>query len=168
MNAKGFIGSIGDDLPSLVPILFALLIFFSVFSFSLDAFNSRKLFFDRQLEITRIADGLRSNGFLLEYGQFRDLCLKLVVSRMNYFAGLSTRLLDPAGGSGTVDLFSEDFFIQDESDAELSCANVSRSDFEALRNRGRGNLFVQVYPVVVSVNGVVVPYHLVVVAWPRT
>jgi hypothetical protein len=74
LNFKGFIGAIGDDLPSLIPVMVALLLFFSIFSFTLSAYNSRSMDLQKKIEMVSIARVLKGNSLILSLEQFRASC----------------------------------------------------------------------------------------------
>ncbi|MBS3060067.1 MAG: hypothetical protein J4432_01010 [DPANN group archaeon] len=62
-HKRGFIGPIGDDLPSIIAIMLALTLFFSGLSFALDAYNQKVnsiRIFKGSLEIAKVfvSDGL--------------------------------------------------------------------------------------------------------------
>ena len=58
VNQKGFLGPIGDDLPSLIPIIFGLVIFFAVFNTGFQAFQNKSRDFDVVLIDTSGRDAL--------------------------------------------------------------------------------------------------------------
>ncbi|MEM0372792.1 MAG: hypothetical protein QXO69_03085 [archaeon] len=60
---KGFIGPLGDDIPSLLAVLLALSLFFSALSFSFNAYNEKVKSFEKlkgAIDISRVVtqDGL--------------------------------------------------------------------------------------------------------------
>ena len=71
---KGFIGAIGDDLPSLIPIVFALLIFFTVFTATLNAYNSENAAVGIERGMLSVARILKGDSLLLNVGQFQERC----------------------------------------------------------------------------------------------
>ncbi|MBN2127590.1 MAG: hypothetical protein JW703_04340 [Candidatus Diapherotrites archaeon] len=190
MLNKGYIGSIGDDLPSLIPLLFALLIFFSVFSFTLNLFNEKKALFEREFELMRIADSMKYDGYIngfeeylldsygnpLEdsYGNiillpntFTSLCGSVSVTRTKFRAGLTNHLTAPElylNEGIKFDLFG-DIFYSDELGNEFVCSNTSFDDFESLKSKKSPNMIVRLYPVVLDEKKVIKPMHLVVVSW---
>ena len=86
---KGFIGPIGDDLPSLIPLLFALVIFFYVFNFTWSEFDKHEREFSNALAILRVSNSLKGNNYLSGSGQFKERCEIAKANRtMKFFSGL--------------------------------------------------------------------------------
>ena len=61
-SRKGFIGPIGDDLPSIIPLVFALIVFFSGFYLTMNVFESKQNDFDSDLALSHTIDRLSSLG----------------------------------------------------------------------------------------------------------
>ncbi len=87
-SGKGFLGPIGDDLPSLIPLIFALIVFFSVFYSANQAFDRKTSVFEDDITLMQIGNSLRSTGFISGYPHFSDLCNSLNVRRVKFVAGL--------------------------------------------------------------------------------
>ena len=73
-NSKGFIGAIGDDLPSIIPLVIALLLFFSVFSSTLNVYNSRNATFTQRIETISVARALKGSSLLIGTADFAENC----------------------------------------------------------------------------------------------
>lgn len=141
--AKAFIGPIGDDLPSLIPIVFALAVFFSAFNVALENFDSKNMGFSDDLDALKIARVLRSNGYLVDYSNFEHLCSLVEVRSVKYVAGIAEMnstpedSLDPSkpydysieerlnSGSGSV---LERLFFKDSEGNVFSCTNLEDPD----------------------------------------
>jgi hypothetical protein len=80
INKKGFIGAIGDDVPSLIPIIVALLLFFTIFSITLNSFNTKNFELQKNLGLISISRELKGDSLLIGVEQFLDRCEK---SRLN-------------------------------------------------------------------------------------
>ena len=65
---KGFIGPIGDDLPSLVAVLLALGIFFSSLSFTFNAYNEKIASMNKLKGSIDIARVVTQEGLIIENG----------------------------------------------------------------------------------------------------
>ena len=87
-SQKGFLGPIGDDLPSLIPLVFALMIFFAVFYLTFNVFNDRTKDFDNDTSAVQISAALRGAGYIDSVQQFTDLCKNINVKSIDYFAGI--------------------------------------------------------------------------------
>ncbi len=72
LNSKGFLGPIGDDLPSLIPILFALIVFFSVFSYSFDNFDRKTVAYKISMTGVSIARQIKGTSYLSGYCNVRQ------------------------------------------------------------------------------------------------
>jgi len=67
---RGFIGAIGDDLPSLVPIFFSLLIFFATLSFVFITVNERNNYIEGYFESISISKSILGSSFYSGYDDF--------------------------------------------------------------------------------------------------
>jgi len=85
---KGFIGPIGDDLPSLIPIIFALIIYFSTFTTTFSVFERGNMRFDRTIKILKVSNDLRGDKYLNDAEEFLELCENVTVRGINFKAGL--------------------------------------------------------------------------------
>ncbi|MFH1234081.1 MAG: hypothetical protein V1493_00505 [Candidatus Diapherotrites archaeon] len=85
---KGFIGPIGDDLPSLIPIIFSLVVFFTAFTATFSVFDKGNTRFDRTIKILKISDQMRGDKYINDIGEFKSLCDTVSVSGVNFKAGL--------------------------------------------------------------------------------
>ncbi len=81
---KGFIGAIGDDLPSLIPIIFALLIFFTAFSAALGMYNSENAQVSTEMGMLSIARVLKGDSLLLNVNQFLGRCDDVKIGKYPY------------------------------------------------------------------------------------
>lgn len=83
---RGYIGPIGDDLPSLIPLIFALAVFFATFSNTLNTFEKKNALFDLDLEVFKIARIMRGNGFYTGVESFHDACDLVRAKNVYFFA----------------------------------------------------------------------------------
>jgi hypothetical protein len=81
---KGFIGPIGDDLPSLIPIVTGLVIFFSVFVLTMNTYNEKNDYLEKQIDMTSVARDLTGDSLILNWSQFNDRCTGLKIKRYPY------------------------------------------------------------------------------------
>ena len=186
---KGFLGPIGDDLPSLIPLLFALLIFFATFSFSYTTFSQKNTGFQRDLDVLNIARVLKGTNYISGYVAFQDACNSLNPTNVkyravitNYFTapwqylnkyhGFSLSADDDAGIKDAISntpLKSYELkpFV-DSGDNTLKCIAPSLNGLDPDPDVFEKNPFVvKIYPLVVEDNRIVKPMHLVVVAWTQ-
>ena len=86
---QGFIGPIGDDLPSLIPLLFAIILFFYAFTSTWNIFDRRDTGFNDDISILRISYSLKGNNYLPNQAKFHERCETAKgIQRMHFFAGL--------------------------------------------------------------------------------
>ena len=85
---RGFIGPIGDDIPSLVPLLFGLLVFFATFSFALGAFTQKNRDFAADRESLEIANTLKSDSYIGSVKEFNALCNAVRGKSVRFSAGI--------------------------------------------------------------------------------
>lgn len=184
MLEKGFLGPIGDDLPSLIPLLFALLVFFSTFSFSFGVFNTENTSFQEDIGVLNVSRILKGTNYITSYDDFVQKCASINISNIKYkalitnyftahdayekqYSGEEQRFYDlkpfmasdPNGNSDSTKTFECDNrnIPQDEIDRIKS---PSAKDYFSGKNVG-----VKIYPLVVEDNRIVKPMHLVVTAW---
>jgi len=84
MFKRGFIGPIGDDLPSLIPIVTGLVIFFSIFVLTLNTYNEKNNYLEKQIDMTSVARDLKGDSLILNWSQFNDRCSAMKVKRYPY------------------------------------------------------------------------------------
>ena len=167
---KGFLGPIGDDLPSLIPLLFALMIFFYVFTITWTAFDERGRAFNDALSAMRVGNTLKGNNYLRGLETFQERCNEAQsLKRIKFMAGLLPLSVGPPGIPGEkfegidIETLESDFFDfggtfictnTDERPEEISTYPITRSFPIALefKNDTTGVFYVR-------------PMLLVVVTW---
>ncbi|MBN2067563.1 MAG: hypothetical protein JW744_03790 [Candidatus Diapherotrites archaeon] len=88
-KGKGFLGPIGDDLPSLIPLIFALTIFFYAFTSTWNVFDQRDTSFDSDIAVLRISYALKGDNYIASDTEFHSMCETAKgVSGMWFFSGL--------------------------------------------------------------------------------
>jgi len=174
VSSKGFLGPIGDDLPSLIPLVFALTIFFYVFTFSWNVFDERNNDFANDIAILRISSVLRANSYVSGYDGFLERCNEAKgFKKVRFKAGLiplSVRLDEHFKGIDVAEAASGNYFFKDEFNGNLAYA-CSNTD-EELDLLG-GSFLVRFYPVALEREYVdagkkhffVKPMLLVVISW---
>jgi len=183
MGNKAFIGPIGDDLPSLIPIVFALTIFFASFNAALANFDSKNSSFADDLDALKVARIMRSNGYIVNKANFDQLCSLVEVRSLKFVAGIaefnesSQDSLDPLkpynftffDPSGQVKPIGQLFYSN--ASGNFYCTNLKEiSSFNAGILQYK-NAIVRTYPVIFekdrggSLGIIAAPMQLVVVAW---
>jgi hypothetical protein len=164
-RASGFLGPIGDDLPSLIPLLFALMMFFYVFTFTWNAFDEKGTAFNDALAALSVANTLKGNNYLRGLETFNERCSEAQsVRRVKFLAGLLPLSTGPDPSFSGVDIETlEQSFFQ----GAFACSNVAeeRPAYES------SNLIIRSFPVALEFKNpetgafYVRPMLLVVVTW---
>lgn len=151
---RGFLGPIGDDLPSLIPLVFALMIFFGAFGVAFGAFNNRGREFEMQIEALRISTDLKSNSYFAGFEEFKQLCGSISAKGMRFRAGLVNL-------GERVDIFNPSFYSSNGN--VFKCENT---DIELSRGQvAQQRPLVREFPVALNENFVVKPKSLVIIVW---
>lgn len=187
MSQRGFIGSIGDDIPSLIPLTFALVIFFSAFAFAFNAFDQKQTDFDQKFALLRIGQTLKGDNLIENYAKWETLCKNVEVKNFKYRAVVFKII------TGT-DKFSDFQFFkemqgtslctnanlgtncqppifqyglnQNGPDQKLVCESSPLDPEELLlENAPSYNLLRINFPVAINDNGVIRPAVLAVAVW---
>ncbi|MDO8537665.1 MAG: hypothetical protein Q7S21_02165 [archaeon] len=167
LNRKGFLGPIGDDLPSLIPLVFALTIFFAVFYLTFNTFNERTQDFDNDTSAVQISAALRGTGFIASSEDFTKLCGNINVTRLDYFAGIIK-----------AEEYSSGYIEWNALNEELRCnnsVNQDNSDIPIKIDLTKKNLQLvqRIYPIAVAtdfeisgkIEQRIAPSFLVVTVW---
>jgi len=80
-NKKGFIGAIGDDLPSLIPIFLGLIIFFAVFLSTYNTYKTSTGLYSLEQEAISISMNLKSEPLIPDYNLFMKTCNKVSTNK---------------------------------------------------------------------------------------
>jgi len=130
-SKKGFLGPIGDDLPSLIPIVFSLLIFLGAFGFAFSIFVQRSVQLESAVEIVNISKSLRGTSYYTGYDDFMRRCNALGIKKVNYLAGLLPLSQNPLSPDNKdhfqgIDFENPKFFeiVQGGNTLEFKCTNV--------------------------------------------
>ncbi|MBN1940859.1 MAG: hypothetical protein JW772_01620 [Candidatus Diapherotrites archaeon] len=130
MKSKGFIGPIGDDLPSLIPLVFALIIFFYSFTFAWNIYDERNSIFSDSVDVFNVAHAMRGSSYISGFEDFQENCSKArSIKRVNFRVGLLELSSNPLaeGGehfAGFGRDVSDDFFDPPDSE-KFECSNSS-------------------------------------------
>lgn len=180
MLEKGFLGPIGDDLPSLIPLLFALLVFFSTFSFSFGVFNSENTSFQEDIAVLNVSRILKGTNYITSYNDFAQKCASINISSTKFIAGITNYFTAPDayagqyGGNDNPRAYELGFFKATTADGEktFECPNrnIDSAELERIHSQAKEyfnakTIVVKIYPLVVEDNRIVKPMHLVVIAW---
>ena len=168
---KGFLGPIGDDLPSLIPLIFALMMFFYVFTFTWNTFDQKGRAFNDALVALRIGNTLKGNNYLRGMETFEERCRESQsIKRIKFVSGLIALSTGPGQDFPGVDLEELEGNFEVTSTGEtFICTNVS--DPEDKPGIESSNLLIRSFPVALEFKNeatnsfYVRPMLLVVVTW---
>jgi hypothetical protein len=121
VSQKGFMGPIGDDLPSLIPIVVALLLFFTIFSLTLNTYNTKNSDIRKQMDMTSVARELKGDSLILGINQFNSRCdsIKLKKFPYNFVAGIYSSESDLKSILADFVSMSQDESISDSDSTDL-------------------------------------------------
>jgi len=168
INIAGFIGPIGEDLPSLIPIIFALVVFFAAFSSANQSFYSRAELFSAQIEANKLIRQLRGESYIKSYADFMDRCNSITTKRTRFIAGLmdisSFELKDLQQ--------RDDSIFYENRDGKFICTNAASNPADAFTEINNENLIINFFPIALeeryAKSGLIVkPMLLVVYVWTR-
>ncbi len=171
---RGFIGPIGDDLPSLIPLVFALVIFFSTLNYALTQFSLTNYELNNRLELLRITKILRSDGLISGFEDWNKICNSVPRTALKFRAGIV--YFPEQENGGFLDTTKLETFFESDGNSFV-CAS---KNFDGKRNieerfNNAANEYVEtayslIYPIALEIKketgeAVVYPAHLVIVAW---
>lgn len=132
---KGFLGPIGDDLPSLIPLVFGLTIFFSVFTTSWNAFEQQNESFNDDIALLKIAGSLKANSYIADHDVFMKRCREAQSTmRVSFKAGLIPLPVTLDEPFGSVDAESIKFFTDPITDELYECGNTEETPSQDSHN----------------------------------
>lgn len=175
LNQRGYLGSIGDDLPSLIPITFALLIFFASLNFTFNQFEQKQIKFDQKLLTLKIASTLKGDSLLNDYAQFKTACTTVSSTGFKFKAGIYN-IVDESGEPLSIHIYKDTpgedkaTLLQAKDSGgflrDLECPHPPASDeplyFSSLASQQPENLL---YPIAVNSDGIIKSAMLVVTVW---
>ena len=170
MLSRGFVGPIGDDLPSLIPLLLGLVIFFSTFTLAFSAFDARNTDFRDDIAVLRISRTLQSNSYIYSWENFHQLCSQIDVLNIKYVAGITDKIVQANPDDPPAQLYDLEFFSNGTnrfycSSTEPSAGGKTISEFITQKGASERKIVTRVFPIVVEDSKIVRPMHLVVIAW---
>ncbi len=133
-SSKGFIGPIGDDLPALIPIVVSLLLFFTIFSVTLNAYNTKNTEINKQTLMISASREIKGDSIILGIEQFNERCEKV---NLKYYPYSFIAMIYPTSGSygeeNPLDKVIEDF-IKVRFDSTQNVDKTSITDTPVLKD----------------------------------
>ncbi|MFH0970710.1 MAG: hypothetical protein V1776_04605 [Candidatus Diapherotrites archaeon] len=172
-GSRGYLGPIGDDIPSLIPILVGLITFFAAFTFTLNEYNARATSFSADRDTLIVANALKGDSYIATPNEFENACKGLRIRGLNYAAGIVEsseweKIKKEAEDTGLPNLgvMANHFFamqgksLQCSAGIESPLTELGLSDI--IQNR---SFVVLSFPLAIQVDYAVVPATLVVMTW---
>ncbi|MBM3282494.1 MAG: hypothetical protein FJY86_04115 [Candidatus Diapherotrites archaeon] len=177
-SSRGYLGPIGDDIPSLIPIIVGMITFFAAFTFTLNEYNQRSASFSADRDTLIIANALKGDSYLSTFQEFDDACKGIHVRGLNYFAGIvdssqwnkiiqDTRQNQQAGGSyHQLSFVADHIFPIGNNPLLCSTGLATPVDADILSQALRDHQYVVLsLPIALEIPTAVVPGTLVVITW---
>ena len=179
VGKKGFIGPIGDDLPSLIPIVSALLLFFMIFTLTLNTYNQKNSALRKQIELISVSKQLRGESIIIDFDEFNGKCddIKLKKYYYNFMIAIYDidsdlkTVVDDFRGSVISDEDYSDNFLKDTSGNVYFCGYKKTGSSEF--GNKKPNYLLRYYPVAIQVKKhvkdgevyVILPALMAMVVW---
>ncbi len=74
LRATGFLGPIGDDLPSLIPLIAALIIFFGAYGTIYRDYAEKNELLEMTIRVNRLGRDLRGSSYVTSTNEFERVC----------------------------------------------------------------------------------------------
>lgn len=168
-NKKGYIGAIGDDLPSLIPIFLSITIFFSVFLNTFNVYRTTTDLYSLKNDALVISNIIKEEPLFIDYEAFIGTCNKVNTNyNWNIFVtplDLNTENYKPIT-SLDLDIEGTDLFITHWSsilDEPFFCGN--RELNELISALDKKNVVIYKYPATVQQKFYAEPVWLFVIVW---
>ena len=89
-SVKGFVTTVGFDIPSIIPIVVGLIIFFGLLTYSITTVNAKNAELKLERDGLTIANALRQDGYIIE-GTLEDACKSALNINANFLALVTSR-----------------------------------------------------------------------------
>jgi len=170
--AKGFIGPIGDDIPSLIPLLLGLVIFFSTFTTAFNSFDRINTEFDSDLAVMNITRIMQSNSYVVGYDEYKRHCDEIGVVNSSFIAVLTDNWVNESTALPDAQSIFDIKIFEDSENHLYTCSNLSSSgapefisDYLSAENAAERKVSSRVFPIALEDEKIVKPMHLVVITW---
>ncbi len=169
---KGFIGAIGDDLPSLIPIFMGLVIFFAVFLGVFNSYNAKNKVYNINQEAIEISMQLKSDPVIVNYNHFLEKCGKIKTTKhWDAFLvdlPLDTEYYESISINDISDNGYENFVIKNIDEFNMDnyyICNIDQDLLDELKDPNK-RIINYLYPVTLQRdNGYTTPARLYILIW---
>ncbi|MEM4257167.1 MAG: hypothetical protein QXD98_02290 [Candidatus Diapherotrites archaeon] len=167
MLKKGFIGPVGDDLPSITPLVLGLMIFFTAFTSAFNSFDKRNEEFMNNIELLKISKTIRANSYIYSYENFEQLCNSIGPTRIKYVVGITKDAYEQKEINNFFEINfnsynGKTFFCTNQ---DFSSNTTKINDIIKINDLKNFKVASRIYPIVVEEDKKAKPMHLVVIVW---
>jgi hypothetical protein len=165
MNKKGYIGAIGDDLPSLIPLFVGLTVFFAVFLNTYNVYRDNTDLYSLRNDAINISGIMKEEPLIADQNQFIKSCSR-VNTKYNWNAFVTPFDLnaDNYRGLDVSDLNSDVLLKHwEETNSKLICNSAELDKLQtALENK---DVTIFKYPITVQQKFFAEPAWLYIAVW---
>jgi len=163
-SQKGFISSIGDDFPSLIPIFLGLLIFFSVFLSSYNTYKVNTTNFSLQQQAISVTGIMRTEPVISDYNSFVSICNKVNTNKkwVAFLTDLDMNVSKQKALPLDKDKLYNNYIIKNNDSRIYNCPNDNWDDLELKNNLKK---IIYMFPIDLDRNNFSVPVKLFVIVW---
>ncbi len=162
-SKKAYIGAIGDDLPSIIPIFLGLTIFFAVFMSTYNVYKNSNDLYSLQNETIKIANTMKSEPLIADWNAFDKACKK-VNSKYHWNSFLVDLDLNSEKyrGLNKLDLCDQNLLFQEINEVKKYYQCFNLNDF---RNNNDKETVVYMFPITVQKTEFIYPARIYIVTW---
>lgn len=164
MIKKGFIGAIGDDLPSLIPIFLGLMIFFSVFLNTYNVYKDNTDLYSLKSEAIAVSAIMKEEPVILNVDSFKKSCDK-VNTKYNWNAFLVDFDLNSDNYVSLNKNNLEENILKEGDGEEQIFYACDSSDITSFLTKTSSEVIIYEYPTTTQKDLYIKPARLFVVVW---
>lgn len=166
LNKKGYIGAIGDDLPSLIPIFLGITIFFAVFLNTYNVYKKNTEIYSLKNDAINISGIMKEEPMFTDYNKFMETCNR-INTKYNWSAFIINFDLNSMNYKKlTIDEIDEELvnhWENPEDEYKLYCGNIELEDLKmALKNK---DMIIYRFPASVQQKFFIEPVWLYIIVW---
>ena len=163
-SQKGFISSIGDDFPSLIPIFLGLLIFFSVFLSTYNTYKTNTTAFSLQQQAISVATIMKTEPVISDYNSFTDICDKVNTNKkwVAFLTDLDMNVSKQKFLPLDKQELYNNYIIKNDDSTKYNCPNDNWDDLKLKNNTKK---IIYMFPIDLDRNNFSVPVKLFVIVW---
>ncbi len=166
MNKKGYIGAIGDDLPSLIPIFLGITIFFAVFLNTYNVYRNNTDLYSLRNDAINISAIMKEEPLISDRNQFLKSCQR-VNTKYNWNAFITPAHLNSQNYEGlSPNDLNNNVLLRHWDSSVTDYLICSNDGLDILKNALKTkDVTIYKYPISVQEKFYVAPAWLYVVVW---